>query len=213
MKRTRILAFLAVLVLLVPATIFAQQPLPHRFAGSVTLDGAPAKDGTNVGAVVDGKEVAATTTTGGNYRVDVAPPESVSFGGKTVSFTVGGNGADQSAKWESGGATVLDLTARRGAPVPQLPTPTPTSAPASTPPRPPATPTSAATPSPARTDTPTVAPAPTRAPATAALPPTPKVVEPGARGKTIAIIVLIVGVVGLVVGLAALFMGRTPRQT
>ena len=101
----------AALALVLPATVLAQQPPAHRFGGSVTLDGAAAKDGTKVGAVVDGKEVASATTTGGNYRLDVAPPEGTSFAGKTVSFTVGGFPARETATWEQGGANILNLTA------------------------------------------------------------------------------------------------------
>ena len=48
MTKFKVLAFLAVvaLALLLPAGVLAQQPPPHRFGGSVTLDGAAAKDGT-----------------------------------------------------------------------------------------------------------------------------------------------------------------------
>jgi hypothetical protein len=102
---------LAVIALLVPfpTTALAQQLPPHRFFGTVTIDGVNAPDGTKITAVVSGQAVASTTTSGGSYRIDVVQAEGVSFSGKSVSFTVGGIFATNTAIWVFGEATDLYL--------------------------------------------------------------------------------------------------------
>ena len=86
---------------------------PHRFAGSVTLDGAPAAAGTSVTATVGYTECgSATVITGANgstYALDV--PDDCADAGDDIHFYVGGVEADQHAEWASGGRTDLDLTA------------------------------------------------------------------------------------------------------
>ena len=94
---------------------------PHRFAGSVTLDGAPAAAGTSVTATVGYTECgSATVITGANgstYALDV--PDDCADAGDTVHFKVGGVAAAEYGTWSSGGRTDLDLTATT--PEPEMP--------------------------------------------------------------------------------------------
>ena len=95
-----------------PSSALPRLPtLPHRFGGAVTIDGGFAPDGIRVSAVVDGKEVASTTTRGSLYRLDVFQPEGVPFTGRSVTLTVTFKGVTvaQTAEWEPGGGTILDL--------------------------------------------------------------------------------------------------------
>ncbi len=87
---------------------------PHRFAGSVTLDGEAAAAGTSVTAFVNGAECGSsatviTTAAGSTYAVDV--PDSCADAGDTVSFQVGGYDAAETGTWGGGGRTDLDLSA------------------------------------------------------------------------------------------------------
>ena len=128
MTRVKILALLVGMILLftLPALVSAQVQFPHIFVGTVTLDGAPAPDGTVVSAWVEGVTDAAgtTTTSGGSYNI-VADPGEDSWAGLTVTFLVAGSAAGEIATFEHGGADVLDLTATSGAVTPE-----PTTAPA-----------------------------------------------------------------------------------
>lgn len=129
-------------------TTYAQQPPqpPHRFHGTVTLNGQPAPAGTQVSASVGGT-VCATTTTDANaqYVLEVGQPNqpAACLGpGLTVTFTVAGVPAAQTATTVSGNIDALNLTAQAATPTPTPPpaTPTPTPTP------PPATPTPTPTP-------------------------------------------------------------------
>ncbi len=87
---------------------------PHRFAGSVTLDGEAAAAGTSVTAFVNGAECGSsatviTTAAGSTYAVDV--PDSCADAGDTVSFQVGGYDAAETGTWSGGGRTDLNLSA------------------------------------------------------------------------------------------------------
>ncbi len=87
---------------------------PHRFAGSVSLDGEAAAAGTSVTAFVNGAECGSsatviTTAAGSTYTVDV--PDSCADAGDTVSFQVGGYDAVETGTWSGGGRTDLDLSA------------------------------------------------------------------------------------------------------
>jgi len=97
------------LLLAIPTSVFAQKQPPHQFIGAVTLDGATAADGAAVTAWVDGEQVASTTVEGGRYSIEVNSSD-----GKTVTFKVSGANASQSASYEMGGATELDLIAETG---------------------------------------------------------------------------------------------------
>lgn len=92
-------------------TIVSNQGLlpPHRFVGTVVINGASAADDTVVTAIVDGAEVSKTTTIGGYYRIDVSQPQGQSFSGKTISFTVRGSAAPQTGLWEFGGVSEVNL--------------------------------------------------------------------------------------------------------
>ena len=88
----------------------AQPPsLPHQFYGNVTINGAPAAQGTTVEAYVDGVLNNSTTVDSqGRYGYD--PVFTVTGSdGDTVSFKVDGTDASQTATYQSGGFTRLDL--------------------------------------------------------------------------------------------------------
>jgi len=115
-------AIVAILSLL-PATASAQRAIPHAFLGSATINGTPAADGTVVAALVDGRQVASKTVSDGSYPVLLVEPEADSFVGKTVTFTIGGFAASETAFWIQGEVTELNLSARPPAGT-QVPLPT-----------------------------------------------------------------------------------------
>ncbi len=113
----------------------AQPQVPATFFGSATVDGKPPDDGTEVRGFVDGQDC---TQVGPGYRGTIKDAgvgayvinvvhESQKAGcgieGKTVTFTIGGRTAVQTATWQLGPQRV-DLTVGAGTPVP-LPTSTP----------------------------------------------------------------------------------------
>ena len=134
--RTKILIAVAVVafIFLMPSGASAQRVMPHAFLGSATINGSPAADGTVVAALVDGRQVAAKSVSGGSYPVLLVEPANDSFVGKTVRFTIGGIPANETALWTQGEVTELNLSAT---PSPGTPTATPvpaaTAAPAPTP--------------------------------------------------------------------------------
>ena len=115
---------------LMPSGVSAQRVIPHAFLGSATVNGFPAADGTVVAALVDGRQVAAKTVSGGSYPVLLVEPDNDSFAGKTVTFTIGGIPANETALWVQGQVTELNLSA---SPAPDAPTATPVPAPTPTP--------------------------------------------------------------------------------
>ena len=121
---------LLVLLCVAAEPAFAVPPLPATFWGQVSLDGEAVPDGTQVTAWAGAVQVAETVTqsyAGHAYWIlhvassDVWTPESDPplLDGQTVSFRVDGLIADQTALWQSGASTEIDLTAN-------LPTATPT---------------------------------------------------------------------------------------
>lgn len=124
-------AIIAVLLLL-PSVASAQRVIPHAFLGSATINGSPVADGTVVAALVDGRQVAAKSVSGGTYPVLLVEPDGDSFVGKIVTFTIGGFPATETAFWIQGEVTELNLSA---VPPPggATPTPIPVLAPAPTP--------------------------------------------------------------------------------
>ena len=87
----------------------AQNRPPHIFIGTVTIDGAPAPDGTVVTAIVDGAEVGSAVVQNGEYaNLQVGVP------GETVTFRVGNLTANETATTEVGGADIVNLTASSG---------------------------------------------------------------------------------------------------
>jgi hypothetical protein len=115
MSKTRFLTLVMALALLlaIPTAVLAQRVPPHVFVGAASLDGAPAVDGAAVTAWIDGEQVAATNTTGGEYTLTVDQGDS-SFAGNTVSFKVSGANASETGTWITGGAEILNLVAATG---------------------------------------------------------------------------------------------------
>jgi len=111
---TKILIAVAVVafLFLMPSGASAQAVMPHAFLGLATINGSPAADGTVVAALVDGRQVAAKSVSGGSYPVLLVEPANDSFVGKIITFTIGGIPANETALWT------------QGTPVP-APTPTP----------------------------------------------------------------------------------------
>jgi hypothetical protein len=114
MTKIRLLALLAVVALvLFPTIASAQQPpeLPCGFYGGVQIDGADAPEGTVISALTDGNVTATTTTTAsGTYALKIAQPEGASYAGKTVTFMIGTDTAEQTGTWVAGGNVKLDLS-------------------------------------------------------------------------------------------------------
>lgn len=112
MRNARIWGLIAVMVTIMafPAVALAQQP-PNMFVGSVTQDGVPVPEGTEVTAWIDGVQVGAGNVTGDQYQVLVVQPEGQSFDDKTVTFQVAGKDVPETAIWQVGGATEVNLSA------------------------------------------------------------------------------------------------------
>ena len=90
---------------------------PHRFAGTVSVDGEGAVAGTSVTASVNGTECGSVTvvsnvTHGSTYAVNV--PATCAEAGDTVSFQVGGYDAAETGTWAGGGRSDINLTASTG---------------------------------------------------------------------------------------------------
>jgi len=122
---------------------FCGPVFPTTFAGTVTIDGAPAPDGTTISAIgSDAVTWATTTTSGGSYSMDVPatmPVTEPCFPGGTISFTCDGASATETGS-ATGGLKDLNLTCGPvGEPTPTVepsPTvePTPTATPTVVPP-------------------------------------------------------------------------------
>lgn len=120
MTKIRILALLAMVSLLVlwPAVAWGQTIPPHRFYGTAKLDGALVPAGTAIAGIIEGDTYSTTADATGSYVLTIAQPEGKAYAGKTVTFTVKGFAAAQTATWEMGGVTKLDLTAVSAPPAP-----------------------------------------------------------------------------------------------
>jgi len=99
-----LLAVVLLAAVIVPA--YAQDDemppqLPHYFSGTVSSSTGLVPEGTAVEAFLDGVEAADTTVTAQSTYELLVPGENGDEG-KTVSFTVGGVQASQTAAWESG---------------------------------------------------------------------------------------------------------------
>jgi hypothetical protein len=122
------LSALALLMVESPGPRAVEAAVVSRFFGSVTLDGQPAPVGTVVTAQIGGVECGSTAVAGGetyDYVLDVAAAEETAgcgVEGATVWFTVGGGPAVQTATWQSGAFTELNLSAVEAAPVARMPT-------------------------------------------------------------------------------------------
>ena len=76
-------------------------PPPHLSNLVVTIDGAPAPDGTEVTAWMDGRQVAQAETRGGSAVITITGTSSTA--GKNISFRIDGIPAAEEDTWEPGG--------------------------------------------------------------------------------------------------------------
>lgn len=114
MSKLMVFVKAALVMMFASSMAFAIPGTPHNFFGSVTINGAPAPDGTVVSAHLDGAEVATTATSGGNYGI---LPAEVPFyiedpendrSGKAITFYVNGVAA-ATAVFANGASNQLDL--------------------------------------------------------------------------------------------------------
>ncbi len=104
---------------------------PHAFVGTVTVDGAPAVDGTQVTAFLEGvpDSVAGTTVTDGRYVIKIVQRSSTLFADRKVTFKIGGRDGSPTAVWTSGEADELNIAVGSSAP-PAVDSPPPVDVPA-----------------------------------------------------------------------------------
>ena len=86
---------------------------PHVFAGTASVNGAPASEGTVITAYVISFQdpVGDGVVSGGIYNLLVFQYGSGSFTGKTITFKVGQFTANETAVWQSFGADEVNLNA------------------------------------------------------------------------------------------------------
>ena len=86
--------------------------LPHVFVGSVTINGAPAPNGTEVTVWLEefNAPLGAGTSSDGDYSVLANQHGARSFEGRTLIFKVNGQDSGETAIWEKGGATILAVS-------------------------------------------------------------------------------------------------------
>ena len=103
MFKIRILALMvmAAILLLFPGVALGQQVPPHISAISPTVDGAPAADGAEVTAWIDGEQVATAMVENGVAVIVISGDAGLT--GKTISFKVDGVDASETDTWEQGG--------------------------------------------------------------------------------------------------------------
>ncbi len=97
---------------LINNSVLAIPGVPNQFYGSVSLNGQPAPDGTTIVAIVNGVQVASTTTSNGKYGYNptffVTDPNN-DRSGKTITFFVNGVDTGQTSIFCNGCSTNLDL--------------------------------------------------------------------------------------------------------
>jgi hypothetical protein len=118
-----IVAVALLATLLVAASAVAVPPLPFNSYGTVTIDGEDVPAGTPVRAWCAGVQYGSTETSfyegQSVYAIDVRgddldqPGTDGCYAGETVTYTVDGLTADQSATWVSGSQVEVNLTAFR----------------------------------------------------------------------------------------------------
>ena len=86
--------------------------LPHVFVGLVALNGIAAADGTEVTIWVAEYDdpIGRAMTAEGSYTVFANQYGLSSFSGRNLIFKVNGQETGETATWEKGGATILDLS-------------------------------------------------------------------------------------------------------
>ena len=141
MRLTPVLLFVATAFLSSFGSAAAQPQLPSTVYGSASIDGKPVPDGTQVRGYIDGNDctqpsgLTGTVTDGAasGYVINVmheTQRPGCGKEGKTITFTVAGRAAEQSAEWKVG-IQRIDLNIGQGQPI-ALPTLTPVPAGAST---------------------------------------------------------------------------------
>lgn len=120
MRRLSIIVGLSLLLVSAGSSnVDAQIPTPpHRFYGSVRLNGVPPPDGTAVVAVIGTIDCGKAEIVGGAYRLDaISATQRAGCGaeGQTVRFRVGGASALQTAVWRGAAFTELALAAQAAA--------------------------------------------------------------------------------------------------
>jgi hypothetical protein len=116
------------LAILAPRPARAQLP-PSRYYGQATLNGQSAAGATIIGFIAGTNCGTATADSSGKYRLDVfASSQKPGCGqdGRTVTFTVNGANASETAPFKGGDVTPLNLTASSTAPSPVASTATAT---------------------------------------------------------------------------------------
>lgn len=101
--------------------------VPHQFFGSVTINGAPAPDGTTVSAKIGSSTVSTTTTFGGKYGyspriVYVNDPNGDRYG-SIIRFFVNDVYTGATASYSNGKSTQVDLAVTISTPPPNNPPP------------------------------------------------------------------------------------------
>lgn len=105
--------------------VFAAPGVPHQFFGTVSINGAPASDGTAVSAKIGGATVSTTTTSGGKYGYSpnifyVEDPNS-NRAGNVIQFFVNGVDSGAIAYYVNGKSTELNLAVIIATPPPSNP--------------------------------------------------------------------------------------------
>jgi len=107
MLRRLSLVAVALAAVLTTATAAAQATPPHRFFGSLTVNGQPGAPNTTITVSMGSQQCGtATTTQSGRYFIDVisATQQQGCFrGGETLTFVVGGTAATQTGTFRTGG--------------------------------------------------------------------------------------------------------------
>ena len=87
--------------------------LPNAFAGTATIDGLPASDGTVVTAWLAAflEPLDEGTVSNGSFVLTIPQYGAESFAGETLTFRVGDFDAAETAIWKAGGVSALNLTA------------------------------------------------------------------------------------------------------
>jgi hypothetical protein len=103
------LVLMVALALLLPGSLMAQPPVMGVF-GTANMGGDPAPQDTEVVAYIQGAVVARTKLSAGAYNMNILQPSGAYYQGQTVSFTVGGESAQESTVWRAGTNQPLNLT-------------------------------------------------------------------------------------------------------
>lgn len=107
MKAITFIAFAMIVLIASSSASFAIPEKPNQFWGTVTINGAPAPDGTAITSKIDGVSTESTTTSGGSYSLILTDQNSVNSG-KTVVLYVSGVQAATDF-FVNGGVTELNL--------------------------------------------------------------------------------------------------------